>query len=122
MRFVLTFLIFLISGCSSTIDANKAATDVVIEQIESAKDSFSNLESSLSKECKTDVVLAEIDAHKRNLNSLVVSAESAKNACTAEKKALASTLDTWKTRTYGLFVALVVAIGIIFKKLFRKLV
>lgn len=122
MRFILAFLIFLLSGCSSTIDANKVATDVVIEQIESAKDSFSNLESSLSEECKTDVVLAEIDAHKRNLNSLVVSAESAKNACTAEKKALASTLDTWKTRAYALFAALIAAIGVILKKFFRKAV
>lgn len=122
MRFILPILCLLVSGCSSTVDANKMATDVVIEQIESAKDSFSELEASLPKECKTDVVMSEINAHKRNLNSLVVSAKSAENACTTEKKALASMLDTWKARTYALFAVLVVLAGIILRKFVRKLV
>lgn len=103
----------MLSGCSAKQSLTHDTTNALVGRIDDAGQSLNNLEQNLKPECKTAVIVAEIDAQKRNYKRLVDDAKNIESACTTEKKALESIITTWKTRTYALLVFLAMIIGLI---------
>lgn len=119
--FVLLTLVTL-SGCSAKQSLTHDITNALVGRIDDAEQSINNLEQNLKPECKTAVIVAEIDAQKRNYKRLVDDAKNIESACTTEKRALESTITTWKTRTYALLAFLLSILGLfVYKKFFKVL-
>lgn len=111
-----------LSGCSAKQSLTHDTTNALVGRIDDAEQSINNLEQNLKPECKTAVIVAEIDAQKRNYKRLVDDAKNIESACTTEKKALEAIITTWKTRTYALLAFLLGILGLfVYKKFFKVL-
>lgn len=112
----------MLSGCSAKQSLTHDTTNALVGRIDDAEQSLNNLEQNLVPECKTAVIVAEIDAQKRNYKRLVDDAKNIESSCTTEKRALESIITTWKTRTYSLFVFLLSILGLfVYRKFFKVL-
>lgn len=111
-----------LSGCSVKQSLTHDTTNALVGRIDDAEQSLNNLEQNLAPECKTAVIVAEIDAQKRNYKRLVDDAKNIESSCTTEKKALEAIITTWKTRTYALLVFLLSILGLfVYRKFFKPL-
>lgn len=112
----------MLSGCSAKQSLTHDTTNALVGRIDDAEQSLNNLEQNLSPECKTAVIVAEIDAQKRNYKRLVDDAKNIESSCTTEKRALESIITTWKTRTYALLAFLLSILGLfVYRKFFKAL-
>lgn len=100
---VVFLLMLLLSGCTRTV-----ATDSVLESVKKQTDV---LERSLPKECKTEVVMAQIAAIRSQTDA--VSA-----VCNTEKREIIESRDKWKL---GFFLLLIIA-GVGFLRRIKKYV
>ena len=108
----LLILSLLLTGCAGT-NATQDATNSVVGRIESAEKSLNNLEKNLAKECKTPVIMAEINAQRENYKNLTSEAKNINSVCTAEKNTLTAKIHVWRTRAM-FFGGLCLLLGTLF--------
>lgn len=115
-------LLGTLAGCAAKQSLVHDTTDALVGQINNSEQSLNNLEQNLTPECKTAVIVAEINAQKRNYKSLAAEAKNIESACAVQIEALESKIALWKTRTYALLAFLLSILGLfVYRKFFKVL-
>ena len=89
MKRVLLIIILSVTGC--------AKTGTITPLTDSAKQTLMALEQSIPAQCQTEIVKANLDAIKTQIEAIPA-------VCTTEIKPYKAELDKWRIFTYGLLL------------------
>ena len=88
MKYWLGFILIpLLVGCRSTIPSESISQQVVSD-LKAHEQAISTLDKQTSKECKTDVFVASLNALRTQTESIAGQVKSISKACQTEKEVL----------------------------------
>lgn len=107
-RVLLFFLIFSLMGCAKQ-------APITNDAVNAAKKTLDAIKTALPTECRTEPVLAQIEALDAQINNIP-------NVCRAEIEPIKAERDEYRTKFLSVAGALIVLIGLLIKKkLFDKI-
>lgn len=87
MRWTVLFLSFFLMACSQT-EPSRAITDNTVKSLRDITHSVQRIEQQTTAECKTDALLANLEALKAQANTITGQVENISLACQTEKQVL----------------------------------